>query len=164
MGVITDSGGITEETTVLGVRVLLLEIVLRDLKTVTFGTNVLVGDDKDDLIYNLREMLSGSWKESSIPPLWDGASGKRIVECLQNIMFIKEDDKQFKFTFKNIQKEYERLLEMGYRVITCSDYAEKNYPLSHKVVVNRIDIDVSVKKAERLGEIYSSLDIKGSFL
>ncbi len=69
----------------------------------------------------------------------------------------------FKFTFKNIQKEYERLLEMGYRVITCSDYAEKNYPLSNKVVVNRIDIDVSVKKAERLGEIYSSLDIKGSF-
>ena len=51
---------------------------------------------------------------------------------------------------------------MGYRVITCSDYAEKNYPLSHKVVVNRIDIDVSVKKAERLGEIYS-LDIKVSF-
>tara|TARA_B100000963_G_scaffold143536_1_gene125043 strand:+ start:2724 stop:3440 length:717 start_codon:yes stop_codon:yes gene_type:complete len=69
----------------------------------------------------------------------------------------------FKFTFKNIQKEYERLLEMGYQVITCSDYAEKKYPLSNKAVINRIDIDVSVKKAERLSEIYSSLGIKGSF-
>ena len=95
LGVITDSGGITEETTVLGVPCITLRNSTERPETVTFGTNVLVGDDKDDLIYNLREMLSGSWKESSIPPLWDGASGKRIVECLQNIMFIKEDDKQF---------------------------------------------------------------------
>tara|TARA_B100000963_G_scaffold143536_1_gene125042 strand:+ start:1634 stop:2734 length:1101 start_codon:yes stop_codon:yes gene_type:complete len=93
LGVITDSGGITEETTVLGVPCITLRNSTERPETVTFGTNVLVGDDKDDLIHNLRVLLSGSWKESSIPPLWDGASGKRIVECLQNIMFTKEDDK-----------------------------------------------------------------------
>ena len=93
LGVITDSGGITEETTVLGVPCITLRNSTERPETVTFGTNVLIGDDKDDLIHNLRLLLSGSWKESSIPPLWDGASGKRIVECLQNIMFTKEDDK-----------------------------------------------------------------------
>ena len=69
----------------------------------------------------------------------------------------------FKFTFQNIQSEYENIIDLDYKIITCSEYAQKKYSFTDKVAVNRIDIDVSVRKAERLGEIFTNLGIKGSF-
>ena len=90
LGVITDSGGITEETTVLGVPCITLRNSTERPETVTYGTNVLVGDDKELLTNSLEKMVSGSWKESSIPPLWDGESGRRIISILEKIMLRKE--------------------------------------------------------------------------
>ncbi len=69
----------------------------------------------------------------------------------------------FKFTFESIEEEYSKLLSLGYKFSTCAEYVQNKQSVLDKVVVNRIDIDVSVKKAERLGKIFSRLGIKGTF-
>lgn len=71
----------------------------------------------------------------------------------------------FRFTFQNIGYEYEQAINNGYRVLTCRDYAlqRKEKPITEKVLINRIDIDFSVKKAERLGDIFKRLGINGTF-
>ena len=70
-----------------------------------------------------------------------------------------------KFTFDYIKSEYTQLLKAGYVFITCEEYFVKkqNNSLADKVVVNRVDIDFSVKKTERLVEIFNELGIKASF-
>lgn len=82
IGVITDSGGITEETTVLGVPCVTLRNSTERPETVSIGTNELVGNDKDLLHSLIKKMISKDWKRSSIPPLWDGSAGKRIAEII----------------------------------------------------------------------------------
>jgi UDP-N-acetylglucosamine 2-epimerase (non-hydrolysing) len=84
-GVITDSGGITEETTVLNVPCITLRDTTERPETCIVGTNVLVGSDKDKFKKNLHLMLRGMWKDSSIPELWDGKSGERIINHLITI-------------------------------------------------------------------------------
>lgn len=70
----------------------------------------------------------------------------------------------FQFTFGNIHKEYKAVLDAGYTVITCAEYVNlKTKGLPDKTLVNRIDIDFSVKKARRLCEIFNDLSIKGTF-
>jgi hypothetical protein len=69
----------------------------------------------------------------------------------------------FKFTFENIKKEYQLALETGYTFYTCEEYSLNKNNLPSKVIVNRIDIDISVKKARDLGVIYNKLGIKGTF-
>ncbi len=70
----------------------------------------------------------------------------------------------FQFTFENIKKEYKAVLDAGYTVITCADYVRlKKTGLHEKILVNRSDIDFSVKKAGRLGTIFNELGIKGTF-
>ena len=71
--------------------------------------------------------------------------------------------KHFHFTFDNLKSQYEAALEAGYEIITCLDYAEKNQPLSSLTIVNRVDIDVSVKKADRLCNMFNRLGIKATF-
>ena len=80
--VITDSGGIQEETTYLGVPCLTLRSNTERPVTVTVGTNVLIGQDLGRLSSELEIILDGKAKKGSIPPLWDGNSGKRIAEIL----------------------------------------------------------------------------------
>jgi UDP-N-acetylglucosamine 2-epimerase (non-hydrolysing) len=80
--VITDSGGIQEETTFLGVPCLTLRENTERPITVTLGTNVLVGRDPRKLRSELLRVLSGRQKKGSIPPQWDGHSGERIAEIL----------------------------------------------------------------------------------
>jgi len=80
--VITDSGGIQEETTYLGVPCLTLRSNTERPVTVTTGTNVLVGQDPKLLNSELRRILEGKGKKGSIPPLWDGHAGERIAEAL----------------------------------------------------------------------------------
>jgi UDP-N-acetylglucosamine 2-epimerase (non-hydrolysing) len=80
--VITDSGGIQEETTYLGVPCLTLRSNTERPVTVTLGTNVLIGQDLGRLSSELEIILDGKAKKGSIPPLWDGNSGKRIAEIL----------------------------------------------------------------------------------
>jgi UDP-N-acetylglucosamine 2-epimerase (non-hydrolysing) len=80
--VITDSGGIQEETTYLQVPCLTLRGNTERPVTVTLGTNVLVGNDATKLKRELLQVLDGKAKVGSIPPLWDGQAGKRIADIL----------------------------------------------------------------------------------
>ena len=73
-------------------------------------------------------------------------------------------DNKFKCTFENIEKQYAAALARGYSFCTCEEFvALKASGLPDKLIVNRIDIDFSAKKARRLGEIFNRLGIKGSF-
>jgi hypothetical protein len=73
-------------------------------------------------------------------------------------------ERAFSFTFENIEAEFREVLERGYRVITCADYvAEKKEPRKGRLVVNRVDIDVSVKKAERLATMFDGLGVPATF-
>jgi len=80
--VITDSGGIQEETTYLGVPCLTLRENTERPVTVSLGTNVLVGRDPDKLRSELSRVLSGNAKKGTVPPLWDGHAGERIAALL----------------------------------------------------------------------------------
>jgi UDP-N-acetylglucosamine 2-epimerase (non-hydrolysing) len=80
--VITDSGGIQEETTYLGVPCLTLRENTERPVTVALGTNVLVGRDPDKLRSELFRVLSGNAKKGTIPPLWDGHAAERIAALL----------------------------------------------------------------------------------
>jgi len=77
--VITDSGGIQEETTYLGIPCLTLRENTERPITVSMGTNVLVGRDPGKLRLELSRVLAGQAKKGSIPPLWDGHAGERIA-------------------------------------------------------------------------------------
>jgi UDP-N-acetylglucosamine 2-epimerase (non-hydrolysing) len=80
--VLTDSGGIQEETTALGVPCLTLRENTERPITISQGTNVLVGTDPAKIVAAAREVLSGKSKAGRIPPLWDGHAAERIVEIL----------------------------------------------------------------------------------
>ena len=80
--VITDSGGIQEETTYLGIPCLTLRDNTERPVTVTQGTNILVGQDANMLRAELAKILAGKAKIGSIPRLWDGHAGERIAEVL----------------------------------------------------------------------------------
>lgn len=84
LGVITDSGGITEETTVMQVPCITLRDSTERPETVEMGTNELVGTQPEALLPALEKLLSGNWKKGSIPPLWDGQTADRIVDVLKN--------------------------------------------------------------------------------
>ncbi len=83
LAVITDSGGIQEETTYLRVPCITLRNNTERPITVTLGTNVLVGQDAAILKTELRKVLSGKAKNGTIPPLWDGKAGERIAHILK---------------------------------------------------------------------------------
>jgi UDP-N-acetylglucosamine 2-epimerase (non-hydrolysing) len=80
--VITDSGGIQEETTYLGVPCLTVRENTERPITVSMGTNVLVGRDREKLRTELSRVLAGKAKKGTVPPLWDGHAGERIAEIL----------------------------------------------------------------------------------
>lgn len=83
--VVTDSGGIQEETTYLKVPCLTLRNNTERPVTVTLGTNILVGQSGATLRTELDKVLTGKQKASSIPPLWDGHAGERIAKILNKL-------------------------------------------------------------------------------
>ena len=80
--VITDSGGVQEETTFLGVPCLTMRANTERPITVTQGTNVLLGQDASRLEGEVERILAGDWKTGSVPALWDGQAGNRIAEIV----------------------------------------------------------------------------------
>ena len=84
--VITDSGGITEETTVMGVPCLTLRDNTERPETVELGTNELIGTAPAALVPALERLFNGNWKQGSMPPLWDGKTGERIVATLEKLL------------------------------------------------------------------------------
>jgi UDP-N-acetylglucosamine 2-epimerase (non-hydrolysing) len=80
--VITDSGGITEETTVMHVPCMTLRNNTERPETCSLGTNELLGTDPKAIAPAFEKLFSGSWKKGTIPPLWDGKTAERIVQIL----------------------------------------------------------------------------------
>lgn len=86
--VITDSGGITEETTVMGVPCMTLRDTTERPETVTVGSNELIGTDPAALKPALDRLFDGNWKRGSIPEKWDGRAGERIVSELERLLCV----------------------------------------------------------------------------
>lgn len=80
--VVTDSGGITEETTVMGVPCITLRDNTERPETCTVGTNELIGTDPAAVKPALDILFAGDWKKGAIPALWDGHTAERIVDIL----------------------------------------------------------------------------------
>lgn len=80
--VITDSGGITEETTVMGIPCMTLRDNTERPETCTLGTNKLIGTNPADICPSLNELFADNWQKGSIPELWDGKTAERIISIL----------------------------------------------------------------------------------
>lgn len=80
--VITDSGGLQEETSALGIPCLTVRETTERPITITEGTSTLVGQDIDKLLYVVNEVLEGTYKQGKRPDLWDGKAAKRIASKL----------------------------------------------------------------------------------
>ena len=83
--VVTDSGGITEETTVMGVPCITLRDNTERPETCTVGTNELIGTDPEAIKPALDKLFAGEWKKGAIPELWDGHTAERIVKILADL-------------------------------------------------------------------------------
>lgn len=82
--VVTDSGGITEETTVMNVPCMTLRNNTERPETVSCGTNELIGTNPEAIKPALEKLFAGKWKTGSIPEKWDGNAGERIVDIIIN--------------------------------------------------------------------------------
>jgi UDP-N-acetylglucosamine 2-epimerase (non-hydrolysing) len=78
----TGSGGIQEETTILGIPCLTLRENTERPITITEGTNTLVGSDREKILKESFRILNGNGKKGKIPKLWDGKASERIVNIL----------------------------------------------------------------------------------
>jgi UDP-N-acetylglucosamine 2-epimerase (non-hydrolysing) len=83
MAVVTDSGGITEETTVMGVPCMTLRTSTERPETVSVGTNELIGNDPTALKPAFDRLFDNAWKKGGVPDKWDGRAGERIVAVLR---------------------------------------------------------------------------------
>lgn len=81
--VVTDSGGIQEETTYLGVPCLTMRENSERPSTISIGTNLLIGSDLARLRSELENISAGRFKRGSVPPLWDGRTAERIVADIE---------------------------------------------------------------------------------
>ena len=80
--VITDSGGITEETTVMGIPCMTLRDNTERPETVNIGTNELIGTNPEAIKPAMEMLFAGQWKKGQIPEMWDGRTAERIVSIL----------------------------------------------------------------------------------
>ena len=84
--IITDSGGITEEATVLKIPCITLRDSTERPETVTVGTNELIGSNPVALTPYLDRLFTGKWKKGLIPDKWDGKASERIVGQLSKLL------------------------------------------------------------------------------
>ena len=83
--VVTDSGGITEETTVMGVPCITLRDNTERPETCTVGTNELIGTNPAAIKPALDKLFAGEWKKGGVPALWDGHTAERIIAILAGL-------------------------------------------------------------------------------
>lgn len=84
--VVTDSGGITEETTVMGIPCMTLRTTTERPETCTIGTNELLGVNPEAIAPAFKKLFNGKWKTGGIPEKWDGHASYRIVKVLEEIL------------------------------------------------------------------------------
>ena len=84
--VLTDSGGVQEETTYLKIPCITLRDTTELIATVEIGTNVLCGSDREKILAEVDRVRSGHDKEGAIPELWDGHTAERIATTLGEIL------------------------------------------------------------------------------
>ena len=84
--VLTDSGGIQEETSSLGIPCLTLRKNTERPITVELGTSILVGADENLIRENFEKILSGRYKQGKPIPLWDGHTAERVADCLKEFL------------------------------------------------------------------------------
>lgn len=89
LAVITDSGGITEETTVMGIPCITLRDNTERPETVEIGTNELIGTNPKAIKTALEKLFNGNWKKGDIPELWDGKAAERIIGHIMEIFRIE---------------------------------------------------------------------------
>jgi UDP-N-acetylglucosamine 2-epimerase (non-hydrolysing) len=82
---LTDSGGLQEETTILRVPCLTLRHNTERPVTITHGTNIMVGPNKDRILDAYRRVSNGDWRPSGPPEYWDGHAAERIVRVIRAI-------------------------------------------------------------------------------
>jgi len=82
--VLTDSGGIQEETTVLGVPCVTLRSNTERPITLELGTNILAGTEKSNILRAVQQSLNRDWSDRRSPPLWDGKAAVRIVDVIES--------------------------------------------------------------------------------
>lgn len=94
--VITDSGGITEETTVMGVPCITLRDNTERPETITIGTNELIGTNPAAIKPTLEKLFAGNWKKGGIPEFWDGKAAERIiVQLITNFGIVENSIKNY---------------------------------------------------------------------
>ena len=89
LAVITDSGGITEETSVMGIPCMTLRNNTERPETIEIGSNELIGTDPRAIKPAMEKLFSGNWKKGNIPELWDGKTAERIVEILIKLNLVQ---------------------------------------------------------------------------
>jgi len=81
--ILTDSGGLQEETTYLGIPCITIRYNTERPVTVEMGTNIITGADGAKIESAANDALDGNWKKGEIPELWDGKAAQRITEVLE---------------------------------------------------------------------------------
>jgi UDP-N-acetylglucosamine 2-epimerase (non-hydrolysing) len=85
-GLLTDSGGIQEETTFLNIPCLTLRDNTERPVTIDLGTNILLPLDKELILSNLDKVISGNWKQGQIPRMWDGKAAERMADIIEDFL------------------------------------------------------------------------------
>jgi UDP-N-acetylglucosamine 2-epimerase (non-hydrolysing) len=85
-GLLTDSGGIQEETTFLNIPCLTLRDNTERPVTVDLGTNILLPLDKELILDNLEKVINNNWKQGQIPRLWDGHAAERMADIIEDYL------------------------------------------------------------------------------
>ena len=160
VAVITDSGGITEEATVLNVPCLTVRDNTERPETIEIGSNCLVGSDPAAIKRVLNAIFSGSYKKSSIPSLWDGKASERICECILNVINSRDFmpsllSKIIKLTFLYARTiSYLRFSQLCYRFFYMVNQPSLNLRVTNATYCSPVAL-IGMPKA------YSCVDARG---
>ncbi len=97
LAVVTDSGGITEEATVMHVPCMTIRDTTERPETCTIGSNKLLGTKPEAIAPAFDLLFSGKWQKGDVPPLWDGKTAERIVAILKNLPLLKSVKKYYNY-------------------------------------------------------------------
>lgn len=163
--ILTDSGGVQEETSFLGVPCITMRNSTERPITVDIGTNILVGDDREKILKIVETILSGKSAYSAVkPPMWDGKASRRIMNVIEksfslNILYVTGDKdidpKGFDGKARHVQGTLKELKIHGYDIGLISNHlsAKKHYRL-HEFAFNLLLLFKTILKTAFLKNRY----------